>query len=168
LRPLIAVALPAQQKPPADPWQPLRFLIGTWQARTQGGSAGASSTGAYTFQLELRGHVIARHSSGSGCTGPADFNCEHSDLLYLYQDSAAQPVKAIYFDNEGHVIHYDVAAPTANTAVLTSEASTSGPQYRLTYELKGPVMYGKFQLRMPGQGDFKSYLEWSGEKPPTR
>lgn len=96
---LFAGVLGAQEKPPADPWQPLRFLIGTWEARTQGGSAGASSTGAYTFQLELRGHVLARHSTGAGCTGPADFNCEHSDLLYLYRDSPAQPLQAIYFDN---------------------------------------------------------------------
>jgi hypothetical protein len=25
-------------------------------------------------------------------------------------------------------------------------------------------MSGKFQLRMPGQAEFKSYLEWSGAR----
>jgi hypothetical protein len=28
--------------------------------------------------------------------------------------------------------------------------------------LKDGVMSGKFQMRMPGQADFKSYLEWTG------
>ena len=106
--------------------------------------------------------MLARHSAGAGCTGPTDFDCEHGDLLYLYQDAAGQPLKAIYFDNEGHVIHYGVTTPAPNTAALVSAASPNGPQYRLTYELKGAVMLGKFQVRMPSQGEFHSYLEWSG------
>jgi hypothetical protein len=39
-----------------------------------------------------------------------------------------------------------------------------GPQFRLTYELKNSVLSGKFQMQMPGQSDWKSYLEWSGGK----
>lgn len=147
---------------PADPWKALRFLLGTWAATTQGGSAGAAGTGTYTFRLELKGHVLVRLSASAGCTGPADFDCEHGDLLYLYQDAAEQSLKAIYFDNEGHVIHYEVTTPAPNTAVLVSPASEKHPQYRLIYELNGSLMLGKFQMRMPGQSDFRSYLEWSG------
>lgn len=147
-----------------DPWQPFRFMIGTWEARIQGGSAGAASVGAYAFQLELGNHVLARHSSNAACQGPADFNCDHGDLLYIYRDSPDQPLKAIYFDNEGHVIHYDVTAPAPNVAILLSAPLQQGPQYRLIYELKGKVMLGKFQLRLPGQSDFRSYLEWAGER----
>ena len=150
------------QKQPGDPWQALRFLVGTWEAKTQGGSAGAAASGAYTFRLDLKDHVLARHSTSAGCKGPADFDCEHGDLLYLYQDAAGQPLKAIYFDNEGHVIHYEVTTPAPNMVVLISATSPNGPQYRLTYELKGPLMMGKFQMRMPGQSDFQAYLEWSG------
>lgn len=139
-------------------------MIGTWEARTQGGSASAVSVGAYAFQLELGNHVLARHSSNAACQGPADFNCDHGDLLYIYRDSPDQPLKAIYFDNEGHVIHYDVTTPAPNNATLLSAPSQQGPQYRLIYELKGKVMLGRFQLRMPGQSDFRSYLEWAGEK----
>jgi hypothetical protein len=108
--------------------------------------------------------VLARHSSNAACQGPADFNCDHGDLLYIYRDSPDQPLKAIYFDNEGHVIHYDVTAPAPNVAILLSAPSQQGPQYRLSYELKGKVMLGKFQLRLPGQSDFRSYLEWAGER----
>jgi hypothetical protein len=152
------------QSQPGDPWQALRFLLGTWEAKTQGGSAGAAAAGTYTFRLELKDHVLARHSASAGCKGPADFDCEHGDLLYLYQDTAGEPLKAIYFDNEGHVIHYDVTTPAPNTALLVSAAAPSGPQYRLIYELKGSIMSGKFQLRPPGQSEFRSYLEWSGAR----
>lgn len=151
-------------KPVEDNWKPLQFLMGTWEAKTQGGSAGAVGSGMYTFQLELRGHILARHSTNTGCKGPADFDCEHGDLLYVYREAPGTPLKAIYFDNEGHVIHYDVTAREANTAVFVSPASQPGPQFRLIYELKERTMQGRFQLRVPGQSEFKSYLEWSGEK----
>ncbi len=150
--------------PTGTPWKPLEFLIGTWGAVTRGGSAGATTAGAYTFQLELRGHVLARHSSNSGCKGPADFDCEHGDLLYIYPDIPGHSYEAIYFDNEGHVIQYNVSNPAPNTAVFLSNSSKPGPQFRLTYELKGSTMHGRFQMRMPGETEFKSYLEWGGEK----
>jgi hypothetical protein len=152
---------PAASRPT---WKPLEFLIGTWEAKTQSGSAGAASSGTYSFQPELRDHVMARHSSNSGCKGPADFNCEHGDLLYVYPEAPGQSYKAIYFDNEGHVIHYDVSTPTPTTAIFLSSPSQPGPQFRLSYELKGSTLYGKFQMRMPGQVEFKSYLEWGGQK----
>jgi hypothetical protein len=148
----------------ANIWKPVQFLIGSWEAKTEGVSGGATGSGTYTFQLELRGHILARHSTTTGCKGPADFDCEHGDLMYLYQDSPGGPLRAIYFDNEGHVIHYDVTTPSADTAVFLSPAAQPGPQFRLVYELKDRTMHGRFQMRMPGQDEFKSYLEWSGAK----
>jgi len=158
----LRIATPAESA--IDPWKSLQFLIGTLEAHTQGGSAGAAGVGTYTFQPELRNHILARHSSGGKCKGPADFDCEHADLLYVYREAPGQSYKAIYFDNEGHVIHYDVSVPTPATAILLSEPSGPGPQFRLVYELKGATMYGRFQVRAPGQTEFQSYLEWSGEK----
>ena len=147
-----------------DMWQSLRFLVGTWEAKTQGGSANATASGTYTFQPELRNHILARHSGSELCKGPADYNCEHGDLLYVYQEASGRPYKAIYFDNEGHVIHYDVSVPSATSVIFLSDPALPGPQFRLSYELNGLNMSGKFQLRMPGKADFKSYLEWSGAR----
>jgi hypothetical protein len=150
---------------PTDPWQALSFLEGTWDAHTQGGSAKAQSSGTYTFKPELKHHVLVRRSRDAAtCKGPTRFDCEHSDVLYVYQEARDQPLKAIYFDNEGHVIHYDVSTPDLGSAVFISDGSPSGPQFRLVYELKDAVMSGKFQMRMPGQAEWKSYLEWSGAK----
>ena len=159
-----AAGLSAQSAPPETAWKPLEFLIGTWEATTIGGSAGAAASGTYSFQLELRGHVLARHSGNSECKGPADFNCEHGDLLYVYPDAGGRSFQAIYFDNEGHVIHYDVSTPAANQAIFLSNPSQPGPQYRLSYQRKGSKMHGVFQMRMRGTAEFKSYLEWGGEK----
>jgi hypothetical protein len=150
--------------PSADPWKPLQFLIGTWEAKTNGGSAGAISSGTYTFQMELRNHILSRRTAGAECKGPANFNCEHSDLLYIYPESPGGSLKAIFFDNEGHVIHYDVSAPNAHSAVLVSDPSQPGPQYRLSYELKGNELTGKFEMRVGGQAEFVTYLGWSGGK----
>jgi hypothetical protein len=144
---------------PTDPWSALGFLEGTWAAHTQGGSAGT-----YTFEQKLKHHVLARHSTAAACKGPEVYDCEHSDILYVYQNAAGQPLRAIYFDNEGHVIHYAVSTPNSTTAIFISEPSSSGPQFRLVYELIGALMSGKFQMRMPGQVEWKSYLEWSGAK----
>jgi hypothetical protein len=148
----------------ADPWNALAFLEGTWDAHAQAGSAGAQSNGTYTFKSELKHHVLVRRSDSGACKGPANFDCEHSDVLYVYQEAENKPLKAIYFDNEGHVIHYAVSTPDSNTAMFISDVSPSGPQFRLVYELNDSVMRGKFQMRMPGQADWKSYLEWSGAK----
>ncbi len=148
-----------------NPWLALNFLQGTWAANAEGGSAGAHSSGLYAFEYELKQHVLSRVSkSPVTCKGPAKFDCEHSDLLYIYQDAEGQPLKAIYFDNEGHVIHYNVSTPDATTVVFLSDASGTGPQFRLMYQRKALTMYGKFQMRMPGQEEWKSYLEWSGAR----
>jgi hypothetical protein len=161
LRPAAAQSAPAA---PPDPLRSLAFLEGTWDARAQG-EQGASASGSYTFLRELGGHLLARHStSDAGCKGPASFDCTHRDLLLVYQEAAGQPLKAIYFDNEGHVIHYQVTAPDPTTAQFVSDPAQPGPQFRLLYRLEGAVMSGAFQMRMPGQADWKPYLEWSGRR----
>ena len=83
----------------------------------------------YTFAKELKGHVLARHSTAAGCTGPETFDCQHGDLLYIFEERSGQPLKAIYFDNEGHVIHYGLSTPDATTAIFLSEP---GPGPRIS------------------------------------
>jgi hypothetical protein len=163
---LFAGVIAAQNGAPTggESLKALSFLEGTWEAKTGGGAAGASVAGSFTFVLELGGHVLARHSKDASCKGPADFDCEHRDLLYVYQDAPGQPLKAIYFDSEGHVIQYGVSTPTATSAVFLSDSAAPGPQFRLMYEKTDGIMSGKFQMHMPGQTEWKSYLEWSGAK----
>jgi hypothetical protein len=147
-----------------DGFQSLRFLEGEWSAATPGASGKPAVVGSYVFRRELGGHILARHSSSAACKGPTDFDCEHGDLLYVYIEQPGQRLKAIYFDNEGHVIHYNVSTTTASSVVFLSDPSNPGPRFRLSYELKDHVMSGKFQVQMPGRSEWSSYLEWSGKK----
>ncbi len=164
---LVFLALPlfAQNTtlPSPDPWKPLAFLEGSWAAKAQANDH-VAAIGSYTFTRELGGHVLARHSRTADCKDTAGLDCEHGDLLYVYADAPGQPMKAIYFDSEGHVIHYNVSTPDSTTAIFLSDASQPGPQFRLVYELHGAVMSGKFQMHVPGQATWMSYLEWSGAK----
>jgi hypothetical protein len=59
--PAPASAQPAAKSPAkVDPWAELRFLLGTWEAKTTGGEAQAHVSAGYSFRLELRDHVLAR------------------------------------------------------------------------------------------------------------
>jgi hypothetical protein len=126
--------------------------------------AQAQAPAGYAFRLELRDHILARHSRSGACINQDDAECQHNDLLYIYPEGGGPTFKAIYFDNEGHITHYDLSLPKPGTAVLLSDAAQPGPQYRLTYTLLDGVMSGQFELKMPGQADFSSYLEWSGHQ----
>jgi len=155
------VAAQTPANPAADPFKPLAFLEGTWDANVQNSNV-IKLTGRYSFGRELEGHILARHaSSDPDCKGPANFDCAHRDLLYIFQDSPGSALKADYFDNEGHVIHYDVSTPTPTSAVFLSTPGP-GPRFRLSYELSSGVMTGKFQMHMPDQSEWHTYLEWSG------
>jgi hypothetical protein len=158
--PFAANAAPA---PAHNPFESLSFLEGTWGATVQN-SATVSSTGRYTFVRELDGHVMARHGTlDPNCKAPTTFDCAHGDLLYVFQEAPGSELKAIYFDNEGHVIRYDISTPSPTSAVFLSPAG-QGPQFRLSYDLKSGVMTGKFQIHIPGQSDWRTYLEWSGKR----
>jgi hypothetical protein len=168
-----AAVPPAAKKPPSaaapgstspDPWIGVRFLVGSWESKTTGGVVQAKSSAGYSFRLELREHILARHSRSGACLAPDDFDCQHSDLLYLYPAANGGALQAIFFDNEGHVIHYDVTKPAPNSVVFVSDPAQPGPQYRLSYELVDGALSGKFELKMPGQPDYISYLEWSGKR----
>jgi hypothetical protein len=148
----------------ADPWIGIRFLLGSWEAKTTGGVAQAQVSAGYSFRLELRDHVMARHSRSKSCSAPDDFNCLHSDLLYIYPAATGQSLEAIYFDNEGHVLHYAVSSPKPGAAIFLSDPAQPGPQYRLSYTFLDGVMNGQFEMKMPSQTDFTSYLEWSGKR----
>jgi hypothetical protein len=155
---------PAKSPAKADSWAGIRFLLGSWEAKTTGGVAQAQVSASYSFRLELRDHVLARHSRSGSCSAPDDFDCQHSDLLYVYPAGTGAALEAIYFDNEGHIIHYAVSTPKPGTVVFLSDPAQPGPQYRLSYTFLAGVMSGQFEMKMPSQTEFTSYLEWNGKR----
>jgi hypothetical protein len=70
--------------------------------------------------------------------------------------------RAIYFDNEEHVIHYEAnVSPDQKTISFVSESTSSAPQFRFTYFKIGEgSMEARFEIAPPGQaGAFMVYLE---------
>jgi len=159
-----AVALTVETTPAGrtqSAWERLQFLVGTWDSseNTQLGPA----QGSTSFTTELGGRVIVRRSFADYGTDRS--RPRHDDLLVVYREAEDSPLRAIYFDSEGHVIHYAVSAPAENKAVFQSDdaGSPPGPRYRLSYERAGSHLNGVFDVAPPG-GDYKTYLSWTSVK----
>jgi hypothetical protein len=125
---------------------PFEFMVGKWK----GGGTGdpGAGQGAFSFLPELNGQILVRRSFNQLASGP-----RHEDLMIVYLDDKTP--RAIYFDTEGHTIKYSVSFPGKNTAVFESG---DGPGYRLTYELDGKNLNGKFEV------GGKTYLTWTTVK----
>lgn len=152
LCPILAASLP-----PA--LGPLEFLLGDWDGG--GGGTPGRSQGGTSFAPSLQDRVLIRTNFAvTAATGPAPAS-RHDDLMIIYADEGGA-VRADYYDNEGHVIRYTVTTPRPGQAVFTSDATTTGPQYRLTYSA-GPsgIVSGAFAVAPPGKpGAFTPYLTW--------
>jgi hypothetical protein len=82
--------------------------------------------------------------------------------MIVYRDSPGKELRAIYFDNEGHVIHYTVAVlEGGKTIQFLSEISPSRPGYRLTYTLTSRnTLALTFEIAPPGMPPaFTTYIE---------
>jgi hypothetical protein len=164
---VIASRLSAQNSPnppSADPtpdWKPIEFLLGNWTA-AGGGAQPGQGQGAFSFERQLNQHIIIRRNFAEYTSGP-ETGTRHDDLMIIYNETATEPFRAIYFDSEGHVIRYIVKAPAPNVAVFESDATESGPKYRLTYSLRGKELEGKFEVAAPG-ATYKTYLSWTSVK----
>ncbi len=85
--------------------------------------------------------------------------------MIIYPGPGGVPFRAIYFDNEGHVISYAVTFPKeGNAALFETEAGQPGPRFRLTYELKADGLLDNVFLIAPPGGEFKVYVRGSLRK----
>jgi len=152
---VFSAALLAQSaSTPTGRWESLRFLYGDWVAK--GSGAPGTAVGDYSFHEELNGQILVRRSFAEP-TAPG--GARHEDLLVIYAATPAEPLHAIYFDSEGHVIHYTVATKP-NAAVFESDAAPTGPRYRLSYSRSGDTLNGEFATAAPGNA-YRTYLTWS-------
>jgi hypothetical protein len=159
---LFLAALPAFPQKLPDWYKPLFNsvdLVGNWVG--EGGGDAGKGSGEFSFKLDLQGHVLVR-------TNHADYPAtaerppyRHDDLMITYAEGDA--LKAIYFDNEGHVIHYKVST-TADSAVFVSESP--GPSFKLTYrQTDKDHLAIKFEIApVDKPGEFKTYIEATAKR----
>lgn len=133
-------------------WDQLQFLIGNWSSPVSG-QPGEGVSGSTTFSFDLDQKVIVRKSRAEFAPEPSEAKgLVHEDLLVIYQQLGEPHFRAIYFDNEGHIIHYTLLFPARQPGVVfESEASETSPQARLVYELaEDNSLVTEFFVAAPG------------------
>lgn len=143
-----------------DPWAPFRFLLGTWSA-TGAGQPGEVTAGTVSFAFDLDRKILVRKNRTELAPKPGEERgAVHEDLLIVYPQPGGGDFRAIYFDNEGHVIHYKISFPARQpAAVFESDGTAPGPRFRLSYAAAADGALGvEFAIAMPG-GEFKNYLQ---------
>ncbi len=132
---LIAICFLLSFQANAQDWGPLQFLLGTWTTDQPSTGARAQGTGSFSFSSDLQGKVLVRKSFAEYPPQNGKPAYRHDDLMIVYHEGEGH-LRAIYFDNEEHVIEYNVH-PLADGVVFESQAGPGAPRYRLTYASAG-------------------------------
>ncbi len=142
-----------------DPWGPARFLLGSWT--TAGTAKAEEGTGTASFSLELDANVIVRRNRVAfPPSEPGKAPAVHEDLLVIYPQGGG--FRAIYFDNERHVIEY--AVTFAGEAATFETANADGPRFRLLYRLlPDRTLASEFYIAPPGR-EFSLYLKGAARR----
>jgi hypothetical protein len=148
-------------------WDQLHFLIGSWSSPVSG-QQGQGVSGSAIFSYELDKKVIVRKSRAEFAPQPGEKeSLVHEDLLVIYQQPGEPQFRAIYFDNEGHIIHYTLSFPSKQPAVIfESEASETSHCARLIYEAGADdKLHTEFFVAVPG-GELLSHVKGTMERNP--
>jgi len=148
----------AQQNKTWNKWQ---WLLGSWQGNGSGepGKGG----GTFSFALDLNEKVLIRKSHAEYTASENKPAITHDDLMIIYPDYSGNPAKAIYFDNEGHIINYSIMYDD-KSIVFTSGRIPDVPVFRLTYSLlENETINTKFEISQDGD-KFTTYIEGISKK----
>ncbi len=160
---LLAAVMPvpracSQDAVPPPDWSRWQPFLGEWQG--EGGGQPGQGIGGFTFSADLRGRVLVRRNSAE-YPATADMPAfSHEDLMVVYRE--ADSTRALYVDNEGHVIHYGVTfSPDSASIIYLSAGVPAEPQYRLTTTILRPGSVRiTFEIARPGTVRvFTKYLE---------
>lgn len=140
-----------------DPLAVAAPLVGRWEADPDPKTPGA--TGWTVFERAAQGHALLRKNHARYPATKERPAGAHDDVMLLFSENGQ--LRAEYVDNEGHVIRYQVQAPSASTLVFLSEAGGPGPRFRLTYAWPSKDRLDlTFEIAPPGPAsEFKPYIQ---------
>ncbi len=135
------------------------FLMGSWSGTGEG--IPGKSKGDFSFKQGLDKNVIIRNTRSEILGKDDKPTAVHEDLMIIYKQSPSDPT-AIYFDNEGHTIHYKISYTDSSITFLsdTVQVIPGTPQFRLTYVKQGKKNIRiLFEFAMPDKPkDFITYV----------
>ena len=158
---LLLAALAAQTSSAADPWEPVRFLVGAWDGDVQGQPGKGQSAREYRFVLNNR-YLEVRNKSTYPAQTKNPKGEVHEDWGFISYDRTRGKFVLRQFHVEGFVNQY-VSEPVGNGVLrFTSEAIENIPagyRARESYSVTGPDSFiERFELAEPGK-DFEIYSE---------
>jgi len=142
-------------------WDKWIWLIGDWKG--EGGGQPGQGGGTFSFSFDLDKNIIVRKSHSEYPATENKPKITHDDLMIVYVDAIDSSIKAIYFDNEGHIINYSVVN-TDKSITLTSFKTSNAPIFRLTYDLlQNGMVNTRFEMSRDGV-NFMTYVEGKSRK----
>jgi len=138
-------------------WDAWRFLLGEWVGA--GGGEPGQGSGDLSFQFDLQEQVLVRRNRVGFPATPERPAFTHDDLTIIYPDTTGS-MRAVYFDNEGHVIQYAVTI-NADAIMMISDPDPSTPRFRTSYwKGENETVCTRFEIALPGKpDDFSIYVE---------
>jgi hypothetical protein len=143
-------------------WNKLNYLIGNWKG--EGNGIPGEGGGYFTFKLDLDQNILVRtsHTEYPATKGRPATN--HNDLMIIYRDYTGTPKRAIYFDNENHVINYSITYPNDKDIVFISDKIANVPTFRLTYSIVDEITVNiRFEMSQDGEKYF-TYVEGKSKR----
>lgn len=160
---LLLASVAVAQKPSADTWAPLRYLVGSWEG-TGNGQPGLSKI-QREYRLVLKDKFL--HVQNRSVYDPQPKNPKgetHEDWGMISYDKSRKQFVMRQFHVEGFVNQYVNTSTSADgkTIVFTSESIENIPagfRARETYKILGPDEFTEvFEIAEPGK-DFEVYSE---------
>jgi hypothetical protein len=142
-------------------WNKWSTLIGEWEG--EGNGQTGQGDGIFSFTFDLDEKIIVRKSHSEYPANGDKPKITHDDLMIIYLEMTGTPSRAIYFDNEGHMINYSISY-TENSIILLSNNIGDAPIFRLTYIfLDNETIDTKFEMSQDGE-QFIMYVEGKSKK----
>jgi hypothetical protein len=158
---LLAALAAAQTNSAADPWEPVRFLVGAWDGDVQGQPGKGQSAREYRFVLNNR-YLEVRNKSTYSAQPKNPKGEVHEDWGFISCDRVRNRLVLRQFHVEGFVNQYVSEPVSYGILRFTSEAIENIPagyRARESYTVTGPDSFiERFELAEPGK-DFEIYSE---------
>jgi len=137
-------------------WNRWSWLIGDWVG--EGSGTPGQGSGWFSFHLDLKGKILLRKSHSEYPATKDQPEIVHDDMMVVYPDDSNHNDKAIYFDNEGHVINYSIT-DSEKAIVFISSKAQNPPMFRLTYmPIDNETVDVRFEISQDG-AKFVTYVE---------